>query len=102
MSKLNCAHITVQTKLCTLKKDIGQKDQRTKGQKEKWIKGQREKWTKRQMKKNTKGPKGKREKGQKEKKKKGQRDKKNTKMYKLNCGARGWTSMSTKGRLSER
>ena len=26
----------------------------------------------------------------------------NTKMYKLNCGVRGWSDMSTEGQLSEK
>ena len=45
MSKLNCAHLTVHTKLCTLKKYTGQQDQRTKGQQDKKTKGQKDKWT---------------------------------------------------------
>ena len=57
------------------------------------------------MDKITKGLKGKREKEQTyqrtiEKKDKGTN--KNAKMYKLTCGARGWTDVSTKGQSSEK
>ena len=51
MYKLNLAHQTVHTKLCTLKKDAGQKDQSTK-----WQNLQKDKGTKGQMDKITKGP----------------------------------------------
>ena len=68
MSKLNCAHLTVYTKQCTLKKDKGQNDKRTKEKKNKRTKGQMDKWKKGQMGKITKGLKG-QEKGQRNKQK---------------------------------
>ena len=65
----------------------------------------KKKRTKLQKYKMTKGIIYKREIGQtylrtKEKKDKGTN--KNPIMYKLTCGARGWTDMSTKGQLSEK
>ena len=58
MSKLNCAHLTVHTKLCTLKKDTGQNEKSTQGPKDK----DKDKWSKGKMDTITKGLKGNREK----------------------------------------